>query len=124
MTSGICLSLNQSASLGAIVLCILFYAPRKSLIYLFLGQCSCLRLYGRFPRLVCHRLSRCYHVRPPRLRRLARRTLAAGAVAPVTSLLNILMLTVMHAQQLGWICLGFCSRDWPINALALFFLTG
>jgi len=36
----------------------------------------------------------------------------------------MVVLTVMHGQQLGWVCLGSCGTDVTINALALYFVTG
>jgi hypothetical protein len=35
----------------------------------------------------------------------------------------MVVLTVMHGQQLGWVCLGSCGTDVIINALALYFVT-
>ena len=35
----------------------------------------------------------------------------------------MVVLTIMHGQQLGWVCLGSCGADVTINALALFFVT-
>jgi len=36
----------------------------------------------------------------------------------------MVVLTVMHGQQLGWVCLGSCGTDVIVNALALYFVTG
>jgi hypothetical protein len=58
------------------------------------------------------------------LRRLAKRTLWAALVALVTSATNVAVLMVLHGQELGWVCLGSCTADVTINALALFFVTG
>jgi hypothetical protein len=33
------------------------------------------------------------------------------------------ILTVLHGQELGWICLGSCSTDVVVNAIVLFWLT-
>ena len=57
------------------------------------------------------------------LRKLAKRTLCAALVALVTSAANIAILTALHGQQLGWVCLGSCGTDVIINALAFFFVT-
>ena len=35
----------------------------------------------------------------------------------------MVVLTIMHGQQLGWVCLGSCGTDVTINALALYFVT-
>lgn len=75
----------------------------------------------------------------PFLRRVALRTLVASLVALTTSAVrpplrlsrtstdppqvNILVLTLMHGRQLGWVCLGSCGLDVVINALALFWVT-
>ncbi len=37
---------------------------------------------------------------------------------------NVAVLMVLHGQELGWVCLGSCTADVTINALALFFVTG
>lgn len=37
--------------------------------------------------------------------------------------INIAVLTVMHGQQLGWVCLGSCGTDVTMNALVLFWVT-
>ncbi|KAG8743049.1 hypothetical protein FRC10_000430 [Ceratobasidium sp. 414] len=59
----------------------------------------------------------------PRIRRLAMRTLFAAGAALATSAINITVLTVMHGQQLGWVCLGSCGTDVMMNALVLFWVT-
>ncbi|KAG9088492.1 hypothetical protein FS749_002130 [Ceratobasidium sp. UAMH 11750] len=59
----------------------------------------------------------------PRIRRLAMRTLVAAAAALTTSTINIAVLTIMHGQQLGWVCLGSCGTDVLMNALVLFWVT-
>ena len=74
--------------------------------------------------LFLHPLYRSSYRLTARLRRLARRTLVAAAVALITSAVNMVVLTVMHGQQLGWVCLGSCGTDVTINALALYFVTG
>ena len=81
-------------------------------------------LFLLIPSLFLHPLYRSSYKLTHRLRRLARRTLAAAAVALVTSAVNMVVLTVMHGQQLGWLCLGSCGTDVTINALALYFVTG
>ncbi|KDQ56345.1 hypothetical protein JAAARDRAFT_59236 [Jaapia argillacea MUCL 33604] len=60
----------------------------------------------------------------PTVRRLASRTLLAAVVALVTSSVNMLVLTLMHGQQLGWVCIGSCGTDVILNALILFWVTG
>lgn len=59
----------------------------------------------------------------PRIRRMALRTLVAAGAALTTSTINIAVLTVMHGQQLGWVCLGSCGTDVTMNALVLFWVT-
>jgi len=34
------------------------------------------------------------------------------------------VLTILHGRELGWVCLGSCSADVIINALALFWVAG
>ena len=46
-----------------------------------------------------------------RARRLAVRTIWAALVALTTSCVNILVLTLMHGRQLGWVCLASCGTD-------------
>lgn len=46
-----------------------------------------------------------------RVRRLAVRTLWSALIALTTSCVNILILTLMHGRQLGWVCLGSCGTD-------------
>ncbi|KAI0329683.1 hypothetical protein GY45DRAFT_1304273 [Cubamyces sp. BRFM 1775] len=59
----------------------------------------------------------------PRIRRVAIRTLWAAAVALTTSCINILVLTIMHGKQLGWVCLASCGTDVVINAGVLCWVT-
>jgi len=59
----------------------------------------------------------------PMLRRVAKRTLVAAAVALTTSSVNVLVLTLQHGRELGWVCLGSCGADVICNALALFWAT-
>ncbi|KAG9077062.1 hypothetical protein FS749_011105 [Ceratobasidium sp. UAMH 11750] len=59
----------------------------------------------------------------PRIRKLAMRTLVAAGAALTTSTINIAVLTIMHGQQLGWVCLGSCGTDVMMNALVLFWVT-
>ncbi|KAF8603698.1 hypothetical protein BDV93DRAFT_493259 [Ceratobasidium sp. AG-I] len=59
----------------------------------------------------------------PRIRKVALRTLVAAAAALTTSTINIAVLTIMHGQQLGWVCLGSCGTDVTVNALVLFWVT-
>ncbi|KAI8972243.1 hypothetical protein BD414DRAFT_469696 [Trametes punicea] len=59
----------------------------------------------------------------PRIRRVAVRTLWAAAVALTTSCINILVLTIMHGKQLGWVCLASCGTDVVINSAVLCWVT-
>ncbi|GAB1522884.1 hypothetical protein RhiTH_006009 [Rhizoctonia solani] len=54
---------------------------------------------------------------------MAMRTLVAAFAALTTSTINIAVLTIMHGQQLGWVCLGSCGADVTVNALVLFWVT-
>ena len=46
-----------------------------------------------------------------RVKRLAVRTLWSSLIALTTSCVNILILTLMHGRQLGWVCLASCGTD-------------
>ncbi|KAL5524547.1 hypothetical protein ACEPAF_9687 [Sanghuangporus sanghuang] len=59
-----------------------------------------------------------------RLRRLARRTAFAAAIALTISCVNILILALLEGKQLGWVCLSSCAADVTVNALVLFWVTG
>jgi len=59
----------------------------------------------------------------PLLRRIAQRTLIAATVALATSTANVLVLTLLHGKELGWVCLGSCGADVICNALGLFWVT-
>ncbi|QRV78476.1 hypothetical protein RhiJN_06491 [Ceratobasidium sp. AG-Ba] len=59
----------------------------------------------------------------PKIRKMAMRTLVAAGAALTTSTINIAVLTIMHGQQLGWVCLGSCGADVTMNALVLFWVT-
>ncbi|QRW21028.1 hypothetical protein RhiXN_06017 [Rhizoctonia solani] len=59
----------------------------------------------------------------PRIKKMAMRTLVAAFAALTTSTINIAVLTIMHGQQLGWVCLGSCGADVTVNALVLFWVT-
>ncbi|OSD06748.1 hypothetical protein PYCCODRAFT_1442304 [Trametes coccinea BRFM310] len=59
----------------------------------------------------------------PRIRRVAIRTLWAATVALTTSCINILVLTIMHGKQLGWVCLASCGTDVVINSAVLCWVT-
>ncbi|CAE7130809.1 unnamed protein product [Rhizoctonia solani] len=59
----------------------------------------------------------------PKIKKMAMRTLAAAFAALTTSTINIAVLTIMHGQQLGWVCLGSCGTDVMVNALVLFWVT-
>lgn len=54
------------------------------------------------------------------LRALAVRTCWAAGVALATSVVNIAILTSLHGQQLGWVCLASCGFDVTINAIVIF----
>ncbi|KAI0705050.1 hypothetical protein C8T65DRAFT_740900 [Cerioporus squamosus] len=57
------------------------------------------------------------------LRAVAIRTLWAAGVALTTSCINILLLTIMHGQELAWVCLASCGADVVINAMVLCWVT-
>ncbi|KAH7323290.1 hypothetical protein B0J17DRAFT_620975 [Rhizoctonia solani] len=59
----------------------------------------------------------------PKIKKMALRTLVAAFAALTTSTINIAVLTIMHGQQLGWVCLGSCGTDVTVNALVLFWVT-
>ncbi|KAF9078373.1 hypothetical protein BDP27DRAFT_1309489 [Rhodocollybia butyracea] len=59
----------------------------------------------------------------PRLKSVAIRTLVASAVALTTSTVNILVLSLLHGHERGWVCLGSCGADVIFNALAIFWVT-
>ncbi|CAK5276951.1 unnamed protein product [Mycena citricolor] len=61
--------------------------------------------------------------RNPRLRRVAIHTVVAAGIALSTSTVNMVVLTVMHGRQLGWLCLTNCATDVIINSAALFWVT-
>jgi len=46
-----------------------------------------------------------------RVKHLAVRTLWSALIALTTSCVNILVLTLMHGRQLGWVCLASCGTD-------------
>ncbi|PVF91915.1 hypothetical protein CPB86DRAFT_820087 [Serendipita vermifera] len=56
----------------------------------------------------------------PKLHALAKRTCYAATVALGTSVVNILILTLLHGRQLGWVCLGSCGFDVTVNAMVIF----
>jgi hypothetical protein len=45
---------------------------------------------------------------------------SAAAVALGTSVVNILILTLLHGRQLGWVCLASCGFDVTVNAMVIF----
>ena len=53
----------------------------------------------------------CNSLRSDRVKRLAVRTLWSTLIALTTSCVNILVLTLMHGRQLGWVCLTSCGAD-------------
>jgi hypothetical protein len=59
-----------------------------------------------------------------RIKRVATRTLLAAAAALTTSTVNITVLTILHGEQLGWVCLGSCGTDVLFNAFAIYWVTG
>ncbi|KAF9792595.1 hypothetical protein BJ322DRAFT_1030207 [Thelephora terrestris] len=61
--------------------------------------------------------------RNTRVQRLAIRTLWSALIALTTSCVNILILTLMHGRQLGWVCLGSCGTDVIVNALVMYWVT-
>ncbi|CAE6531482.1 unnamed protein product [Rhizoctonia solani] len=56
------------------------------------------------------------------LREVARRNLIAAVAALVTSVTNIAIAVVLK-HELGWVCLGSCTADVTLNALAIFWVT-
>jgi len=58
-----------------------------------------------------------------RVKRLAVRTLWSALIALTTSCVNILILTLMHGRQLGWVCLASCGTDVIVNALVVYWVT-
>jgi len=58
-----------------------------------------------------------------RMKRLAMRTLWSAMIALTTSCVNILVLTLMHGRQLGWVCLASCGTDVIVNALVIYWVT-
>ncbi|KAF9650645.1 hypothetical protein BDM02DRAFT_1353851 [Thelephora ganbajun] len=61
--------------------------------------------------------------RSTRVRHLAVCTLWSTLITLTTSCANILVLTLMHGRQLGWICFGSCGVDVTINALVIYWVT-
>lgn len=59
----------------------------------------------------------------PNIRRVASRTLVASFAALAISATNMSILTIVHGQELGWVCLASCSTDVVVNAMVLFWLT-
>jgi hypothetical protein len=41
----------------------------------------------------------------------------AAVVSLVTSAINICVLTVLHGQEPGWICLASCAADVAVNSM-------
>ncbi|KAL7410182.1 hypothetical protein BDY24DRAFT_188736 [Mrakia frigida] len=58
-----------------------------------------------------------------KLRTVAIRTMLSALMALTTSTINMLVLTLMHGKQLGFVCLASCGADVTINALVLFYVT-
>jgi hypothetical protein len=42
---------------------------------------------------------------------------SAAIVALVTSAINVCVLTALHGQELGWVCLASCGADVAVNAM-------
>lgn len=59
-----------------------------------------------------------------RIRLAAVRTLVAFIIGLSVSAVNMAVLTALHGQELGALCLAFCSMDVVVNVLALFWITG
>ncbi|KAF7292532.1 hypothetical protein MKEN_01472200 [Mycena kentingensis (nom. inval.)] len=57
------------------------------------------------------------------MRGVATRTLIAAGVALTTSTVNIAVLTILHGNELGWVCLGSCSTNVIFDAATLFYCT-
>ncbi|KAK7062777.1 hypothetical protein VNI00_000266 [Paramarasmius palmivorus] len=47
----------------------------------------------------------------------------AAGVALTTSTVNVAVLTHLHGEELGWLCLGSCAVDVIVNAVAIFWVT-
>ncbi|KAH9942442.1 uncharacterized protein BXZ73DRAFT_74699 [Epithele typhae] len=69
------------------------------------------------------RLALVAHIRPSAVRTTAVRSVRTAAIALTTSCINILVLTLEHGQQLGWVCLASCGTDVVINAVVLCWAT-
>ncbi|CAL1706626.1 unnamed protein product [Somion occarium] len=67
--------------------------------------------------LIRHRFKNVY------LRKVAKRAVIASFLTLVASTINILLLTIMDGQQLGWVCLTSCGADVIANASVLFWVT-
>jgi hypothetical protein len=82
--------------------------PRSPLIQLLTGRYRFVNLFltGLFLWPVMRS-----SFRNTRVKRLAVRTLWSALIALTTSCVNILILTLMHGRQLGWVCLGSCGTD-------------
>jgi hypothetical protein len=185
LVNGVGMSLSNLACQLGILLCIIFYALSKVLIYLFLiervhvvwpnkgttrwsstayrvclagvmiyGAIFALMIFGRisyikedrqcviglekpaslslllydlllnvfltamflFPLQQNHSLN-------PKLKIVARRTLAAATMALLTSAVNIAVLTILHGQEYGWVCLASCGTDTVLNAMVIVWVT-
>ncbi|KAG8892762.1 hypothetical protein FRB99_002459 [Tulasnella sp. 403] len=58
-----------------------------------------------------------------RLRKVASRTLVASCAALITSCVNVIVLTILHGKELGWVCLSSCGTDVTLNAIAIYWVT-
>ncbi|GAA5835378.1 hypothetical protein JCM11251_005218 [Rhodosporidiobolus azoricus] len=59
----------------------------------------------------------------PKAQRLARVSAIAAIAALITSFGNILVLTIQHGHQLGFVCLGACGLDVMFNSVIVYFVT-
>ncbi|KAG8879583.1 hypothetical protein FRB97_001599 [Tulasnella sp. 331] len=58
-----------------------------------------------------------------RLRKIAAQTLVASLAALTTSCVNMIVLTLLHGRELGWVCLASCGTDVTFNAIAIYWVT-
>ncbi|KAJ7289525.1 hypothetical protein C8J57DRAFT_1213856 [Mycena rebaudengoi] len=57
------------------------------------------------------------------LRSVATRTLVTSLASLTTSTVNIVILTLLKGNELGWLCLASCGTDVIFNAAAMFWVT-
>ncbi|KZS93573.1 hypothetical protein SISNIDRAFT_86189 [Sistotremastrum niveocremeum HHB9708] len=58
-----------------------------------------------------------------KFRAVSNRTFIAACVALTTSTINILILTLLHGQEAGWVCLASCGTDVTVNAAVICWVT-